>query len=66
MLNDLQAALYDYSKAISLNNKYADAYDNRGRVKQALGDSAGACADWHMAYSLGLTSSKDLINKYCK
>ncbi len=66
MLKDLQSALEDFNKAIGINDKYADAYDNRGRVKQALGDNQGACADWQLAYSNGLTASRELIMKFCK
>jgi hypothetical protein len=49
-----------------MNKTYADAYDNRGRVKQRLGDLPGACQDWQKAYSLGLQTSRDLIIKFCK
>ena len=66
MLKELEAAMADFNKAISLHEKYADAYDNRGRVKQALGDNKGACADWQLAYSYGLAASRDLILKFCK
>jgi len=66
MLNELTSALNDLNTAIKLNPNYANAYDNRGRVKHKLGDLPGACADWTAAVSMGLNASKDLIIKYCK
>lgn len=66
MLNDFNAALVDLNTALEINKTYADAYDNRGRVRQKLGDLNGACEDWHKAFQLGLQTSRDLIIKYCK
>jgi len=66
MLNDFQSALADSDIAIKLHPMYADAYDNRGRVKQKLGDMAGACQDWQTAFSMGLQSARDMIIKFCK
>jgi tetratricopeptide (TPR) repeat protein/S1-C subfamily serine protease len=47
-----QGAIADYDKAISLNPNYADAYNNRGNTRKALGDKQGAIADYDKAISL--------------
>jgi tetratricopeptide (TPR) repeat protein len=42
---DMQNALLAYDRAISLNPKMLDAYNNRATLKLASGDTAGALAD---------------------
>jgi lipoprotein NlpI len=49
---DLDGAITDYTRAIDLNPKYANAYHNRGRVKHAKGDLDGALADFTSALAL--------------
>ncbi len=47
------AALQIYSEIIRLNPQEAQAYFNRGSIKQStLGDKAGALADFQTAYGL--------------
>ena len=38
----IQGAIEDYNKAIEINPQYADAFNNRGNVKNDLGDKQGA------------------------
>ena len=52
-LNDKSRAVVDYSKAISLNPNYAEAYYNRGLCYESLGDKTGARADFAKAKQLG-------------
>ena len=38
----IQGAIEDYNKAIEINPQYAEAFNNRGIAKYALGDIAGS------------------------
>jgi tetratricopeptide (TPR) repeat protein len=59
-----QGALSDYNKAISINPKLADAYHNRGRLKQnKLEDTQGALADYNKAISLDPRLAKSYNNR---
>ena len=49
---DLDGALADYTRALELDPKLADACNNRGCVKQAKGDLDGALADYTRALEL--------------
>ena len=42
---DYPHALADFSKAIEIDPRYANAYHNRAAAKKASGDAAGAAAD---------------------
>ena len=46
-------AIQAFDKAIAQRNDFALAYLNRGSVKCAAGDAAGARADWEKAKQLG-------------
>jgi tetratricopeptide (TPR) repeat protein len=53
---DLDGAIADYTRAIELNPKYTEAYNNRGNIKAAKGEHDGAIADLSRAIKL---NSKD-------
>ncbi|WP_404791072.1 tetratricopeptide repeat protein [Altericista sp. CCNU0014] len=59
-LGDLEGALKDYDRAIAQNPKEADAYVNRGIVRDELGQHAAAIAD----YTQALTLNPDLHLAY--
>lgn len=50
MANDLDKALEDANKAVTLNNKEAFNYFIRGRIKADKGDREGALSDMVMSY----------------
>ena len=52
-LKNFQRAIEDFDKAVQLNPKDWEAYRSRGDAKGALGDAAGAKADYERAASLG-------------
>ena len=43
---DYRSALADYNKAIHLKQNYIEAYNNRGVVKEKLGECESACEDY--------------------
>ncbi|GHB54495.1 tetratricopeptide repeat protein [Persicitalea jodogahamensis] len=51
-LGNNEAALRDYSAAISINPNFTDAYGNRGDVRMLLGDASGAIADYDFAIAV--------------
>jgi tetratricopeptide (TPR) repeat protein len=59
-LNDFQAALSDYTQAIKLDPKFADAYAGRAGIRHTLNDFQAAIADFDRAIQL---NPKD-INAY--
>ena len=50
--DDYQGEIDNYTKTIQVNPKNTDAYNNRGLVKDGLGDHHGAMADYNKAVRL--------------
>ena len=65
MKGELNDALLNYDKSISLNPNYGPAYENRATVKLKLDDKEGACSDLNKALSLGLTHLTSFIDEIC-
>jgi len=59
-MDKFQKAVDDYSRAIRLNPKDANAFYNRGVAKTMLGDIVGAHEDWRKAAELGHIKAKEL------
>ncbi len=64
-LKDYKGAIQDYTKAIELNPKYADAYYNRGIAKIELGQKDNGCLDFSKAGELGHAEAYESIKEYC-
>lgn len=62
---DMKNALLDYSITIKMKDSYAEAYFQRGLVKNALAD-ATSCDDFKKAVKLELDGAKEAFRKYCK
>ena len=59
-LGDSKGAIADYSKAISLDPRFAVAYANRAAERLQLEDFKGAIADWEKAVKLDPSSEDSL------
>ena len=67
-INDFIGAINDNSKAIDIDPKYANAYNNRATAKGFMGDESGACKDFRKAASLGYIYEKEqklMIESLC-
>jgi len=62
---DYANAMLDYNKALKMNERYAEAYCQRGLVKIATSDNT-ACDDFKKAVKLELEEAKDIVKKNCK
>tara|TARA_B110000879_G_scaffold116974_1_gene155672 strand:- start:17 stop:745 length:729 start_codon:yes stop_codon:yes gene_type:complete len=63
-LKDYEGAIADYTKAISLNPDYANAYNNRGICKEILGQPY--CSDWKKGCELGNQNCCEWYNNQCR
>jgi tetratricopeptide (TPR) repeat protein len=66
MKGELEKALVNYDKCISINPNYAPAYENRATVKLKLNDKEGACTDLKTALSLGVEQVASVIEEICQ
>jgi len=59
-------AINDYATAIRLKPDYGEAYYNRAVLKLAVGDSAGACADYRAAVKFLAKPPQAPIQAFCR
>lgn len=57
-LNTYKEALLDFNRAIDLEPDFAEAYYNRGVLKNSMGDKKGAAADFLKAEKLGYATDE--------
>ena len=65
--NDIQGAIAEYDRAVSIDPKLADAYLNRGKAKRAGGDLDGAIADYEVVAELdadAVMNNRDITQAY--
>jgi tetratricopeptide (TPR) repeat protein len=63
---DYRQAINDYTKAIDLDARLAEAYHNRGMALIDSGNTTEGIADLSKAGELGLYTAYSLIKKYRK
>lgn len=64
-MSKITEAVTNYNKAIELDDKYADAYFNRGYAYFILNDKDKSCSDYLMAAKLGKENVADRL-KNCR
>lgn len=64
-MNDLDNALFDYKKTISLNPKHIDATMKCGIMLAKLNNKKKACEYFKKACELGEKKACELNNKFC-
>jgi len=62
---DYANALLDYNKALKMNGNYAEAYYQRGLLKNTTGDKT-CCDDLKKAVKLELADATEAYKKTCK
>jgi tetratricopeptide (TPR) repeat protein len=64
-MKQFHKAIEDYTEALLIEPKLAEAYFNRGLTLLYLGAGANACADLSKAGELGIQEAYSVIRKYC-
>ena len=64
-IGEHNSALLDCDTAIILDPKDSVSLENRGIVKEKLGDLRGACSDWRRSSNLGNLDSRDYFRNSC-
>lgn len=65
--NDIEGAIAQYDRAISVDPRLAEAYLNRGKARRAGGDLDGAIADYEVVAELDsnvVTNNRDITQAY--
>ena len=62
---EYETALEWANKAVKMDQQNADAYVNRGMIKEMSRDMIGACEDWHKAKDLGSEIGKKYYSGNC-
>ena len=61
---DYQGALDDLNKAIKLNPNFAQAYKNRGKIREEMGDYSRATEDYNKASKLNPNGKYIMTTEY--
>ncbi len=65
-MKDYAGSIQMFNKAIEIDRKNGMAYGNRGNSKYMLRDIQGACNDWKIAASLGISRVMPAIQSVCR
>lgn len=65
-LNQPEAAMQDYNRAISVSPSSGSAFYARGLLYYKSGETAKACEDFKQAINLGYTTALNSFNQFCK
>lgn len=63
-LRDYRSALVNYTKAIKIDNNFAEAYYNRGLTNIYIGNNKEGIADLSKAGELGIVSAYNVIKRF--
>ena len=63
-LSDFKSAIVDYTRAIELNDRFAEAYFNRGLARIYTGNAEAGLLDLSKAGELGLFQAYSLIKRF--
>ena len=63
-LNDFKSAIVDYTQAINIDDRFAEAYFNRGLARLYTGNSEEGIADLSKAGELGMFQAYNVIKRF--
>ena len=63
-MNDYKSAIVDYTRAIELNDRFAEAYFNRGLARLYVGSTEQGIADLSKAGELGIFQAYNVIKRF--
>ncbi|MEA4982762.1 MAG: tetratricopeptide repeat protein [Paludibacter sp.] len=63
-LQDFRSAIFNYTKAIEIDNDFAEAYFNRGLTYLYIGEDAKGLSDLSKAGELGIYGAYNLIQRF--
>ena len=65
LLKNYPMAIENCDKALSIDQKFASAFYERGLAKREVNDKTGACSDFQKAKQLGVNNINEIIDQYC-
>jgi tetratricopeptide (TPR) repeat protein len=65
-LNQSDSAFYYFNKAITANNKFKEAYFERGKAYVKDNKIDSACIDFKQSLQLGYNDTTGIVKQYCK
>jgi len=66
LMEDLDSAIAQFSKAIRIEPRFAEAWFNRGLARLIKGDKQNGCLDISKSGELGQNQAYSIIQKFCK
>ena len=64
-MNNYFESVNDYTKAIELNNEFAEAYFNRGIANILAQNRTEACLDFERSLALGYEDGAEKLKYFC-